>query len=511
MPLSLLEITNASYRTTRSGDDLCSHLMTRLGWKVRYLPARLAIARSLSLPSVPVTTPLEEDQPGGNTIRGQQLFGDGVDPGVWMALIVEHANETDLTKKQFQSLVAAHWHRGAQLLEKDWEQADGDLGIFVTRLAEYANFTGPGVGAGHQGRDGFGTHGLDMAIELAVGEVGLDVQSGESVKFPLNAAGGSPHIAIMGGAGSGKTRTGVHMLKELRAYGPVPLLAFDFKGDLADSLGDVYDAGILQPPRVAVPLDVLDVGGSDETALREAAGRIRESISRVKGSRIGGVQSDALREAILTVLRRGARGEPADLGAVAKSLEDEYSQRQRKPDELTAALHELTQFDLFRPDLSPGEFFQKSWIIKLPQDGTAELRRLIINLTLDALDRWLNAQEDSPMVDGRRSVRHVTLLDEAHVILATKLPALGNLVRMSRSKGGVFMLVSQSPDDFDSDDQGYLDNMGLTLGFSTQARPGPTRAIFGHGASLVDLQVGHALCRIRTEGRSRRVIAWSPG
>jgi hypothetical protein len=44
------------------------------------------------------------------------------------------------------------------------------------------------------------------------------------------------------------------------------------------------------------------------------------------------------------------------------------------------------------------------------------------------------------------------MIDEAHQILETKLPALGNLVRMSRSKGGVVMLVSQSPNDFSNED-----------------------------------------------------------
>ena len=96
------------------------------------------------------------------------------------------------------------------------------------------------------------------------------------------------------------------------------------------------------------------------------------------------------------------------------------------------------------------------------------------------------------------------------MILSSKRPALGSLVRMSRSKGGVVMLVSQSPDDFAGDQDGYLDNMGLTAAFSTQAKPGPTRAIFGTGVSLVDLPVGQAVARIRTDARVRRIQAWLP-
>lgn len=172
---------------------------------------------------------------------------------------------------------------------------------------------------------------------------------------------------------------------------------------------------------------------------------------------------------------------------------------------MTATLNELTQFDLFMPDGSPGDFFSRSWVIRLPQDSSEEMRRLIINLTLNALDGWLNAQPDAPTDDqGIRALRHVTLLDEAHVILRTRLPALANLVRMSRSKGGVVMLVSQSPDDFEAADDGYLDNMGLTLAFNTHARAGPTRRIFGDGHALTGLNVGEALCRIRSEAKTRR-------
>jgi hypothetical protein len=512
MALTLLEVTNASYKTTRVADQQCTELLGRLGFKVRYLPARLAIARSLALPSSPPSLSEDDEEETAASIRGQQLFGDGSDPATWLALITQRSGETDLSRKQFQSLVAAHWKRGAELLTRDWEEAGGEFASFIAGLAERASLGG-NEGSGDLGRFPTGTFAAD-AITLPIGEVALDVQSQERVFFPLNAAGGSPHMAIMGGAGSGKTRTAVFMLKKLREQADVPILAFDFKGDLADNLSASIGAEVLHPPRIPIPLNVLHTQQTDETSLREAAGRIRESIARVKTTKLGGIQSEALREAVLSVLRMASRGKAMGMGSVvgigdvADALEAEYQQRQRKPDELTATLNELTQFQLFEPTMSPSEFFGRSWIIRLPQDGTAETKRLVINLTLDALDRWLNAQPDAPMVEGRRALRHICMLDEAHVILSTRLPALASLARMSRSKGGVLMLVSQSPDDFEGDDEGYLDNMGLTLGFNTQAKPGATRAIFGQGASLVDLPVGQALSRVRVDAKTRRIIAW---
>ena len=376
---------------------------------------------------------------------------------------------------------------------------------FVARLAELANLS-------EDASEGEPGPAPVMAGEmhLPVGEIGTDAKTGEEVSFALNGAGGSPHMAIMGGVGSGKTRTAVHMLKELRQFGETPLIAFDFKGDLADSLAVPFSAGVLRPPEGPVPLDVLHVASNSDNAIKQAASRIRDSFVSVKTGRVGGVQSEALWEAIERTLRMRFGGRPAALADVAQALGDVYDERDRNPDELTALLNELTRFELFAPTEAPADFFSRSWIIQLPQDGSMEMRRLIVNLTLDALDRWLNAQPDAPTdADGRRAVRHVTLLDEAHVILRTRLRALGNLVRMSRSKGGVMLLASQSPDDFEGAEDGYLDNMGLTLAFNTQARPGPTKRIFGDGPSLTSLGVGEALCRIRAEAKTRRVMAWT--
>lgn len=509
MSLGVMEVINAQYRTTRVADDQCAELLRRLGYKVRYLAARLAIARSLSSQDSPELLADDDEEEAAVSIRGQQLFGDGSDPVAWMALITQRSGNENLTRKDFQALVAAHWRRGAGLLTNDWEAANGSLAAFVTRIADLANLV-TGDAASAQFGDSDLPAGISAAVVIPVGPMAEDAQTGEPVSFPINAPGGSPHIAIMGGTNSGKTYTALTMLKRLRGFGPIPMLAFDFKGDLSEKLAPEIGAAVVSPPRVPVPLNVLSVQMTDDTGLREAASRIRDSIGRVKSSKLSGVQSDALREAVYQTLRSRTIGAPAAIADISKALTIEYQRRSRKPDELTATLNELTQFTLFAPEMSPVEFFSKSWVIRLPQDGTVEVRRLVINLTLDALDRWLNSQQDSAVVEGRRAIRHVCMLDEAHVILTTRLPALSNLIRMSRSKGGVIMLVSQSPDDFEGVEDGFLDNMGLTLAFNTQAKAGPTRTIFGPGSSLVDLSVGEALCRIRTEIKTRRIFAWRP-
>ena len=508
MVVGIPDLATSTFRTTRTADDICADLTTKLGWKHRYVAARLSVGRSLSLPEQPLELTDEDSDDMAIPLRGMQLFGEDAQAAAWLALITQHSDQTEMTKRALQGLVTRHWLRGAYLLRQDWDDGGQQMEGFVARLAELANFAGDGDRLDE-------TLPFTSAptyageVRLPVGEVARDLKSHEYVTFSLNGAGGSPHMAIMGGVGSGKTRTAVHMLRALRQHCEVPLLAFDFKGDLTDSFTEIFGATLLSPPEMAIPLDVLHISSRDDTSIKTAAARIRDSIAAVKARKPSGIQSEALREAVASVLRHDPTSRPVNLSNIASALESEYSDRGRKSDELTATLNELTQFALFGPEMSPAEFFSRSWIIQLPQDASAEMRRLIINLTLDALDRWINSQPDAPTdIKGARGLRHLTMLDEAHAILSTRLPALANLVRMSRSKGGSLMLISQSPDDFEGAEDSYLDNMGMTLAFNTQAKPGPTRRIFGNSGSLTGLQVGEALCRIRSEARTQKVLCW---
>jgi hypothetical protein len=507
---SLSELARVSFGTTREADQQCDRLKSALGYKVNYLVARLAIARSLAL-----TKPIQadtrdasdDDEDGGRTIRGQQLFGDGPDAAAWIALIVQRAGNGNLSRRDVQALVAAHWRRGARLLVDDWAEAGGDLSRFVERLAAAAGLpeTAPAGSRGGAAADDVTAH--SGVVEVPIGEVARDADSGEAVSFPLNAPGGSPHMALMGGAGSGKTRTAARILRAIRGAVPVPILAFDFKGDLASGYGldQVFGAQVIAPPRAAVPLDVLAVADRDDVTLKETSTRFRDSFARIKRSGLGGQQADLLREAALAVLRAK---QPATVADVREAVKREYDRLRRKPDEMLATLNELTSFTLFEPRIKPADFFAASWIISLPPATPEIVRRLVVNLTLDALDRWLNSLPEAPIVGGHRALRHLCMIDEAHQILETKLPALGNLVRMSRSKGGVVMLVSQSPNDFSGEDDDFLDNVGLTVAFNTQAQPGPTRRIFDQAQSLSSLVPGEALSRVRLEAKTRRVHAW---
>jgi DNA sulfur modification protein DndE len=137
MSATLLDLSRGDFRTTRAADELNARFQVLLGLPHRYGPARLALGRSLGLLSQPT---MELNSLGfGRPIKGEQLFGQGVELSSWLTLIVEHVEGAELPRRDFQALVAAHWHRGIYLLWEDWKASAGDFDGFIARLVRHAN------------------------------------------------------------------------------------------------------------------------------------------------------------------------------------------------------------------------------------------------------------------------------------------------------------------------------------------------------------------------------------
>lgn len=501
---SLDEIATAGFRATTETDEIARRIKDAIGAGANYVPARLAIGRSLALPDRPAPAKGEP----GRTIKGENLFGTGADLATWVSLIIEHAGEAPPDLRAFQALVSAHWVRGMRLLAELYDASNGDAFEFKRSLAEAALPEGPA-----KPMDGASpapaAEGAPVALVIPVGEVAQDAATGEPVAWALNAPGGSPHAAFMGAVGSGKTRTAAAMLRAIRARVPVPILAFDFKGDMSDAnnrLDQAFAATVIEPPRTPVPLDVLALSDRSRTGIALAAQRLRDSLATLRGSAFGPVQKGLLGDAAERAL--GAHA-PCRLGDVLAALRAIYADQGRKEDGATASLADLCRFALFDPQLRPEAFFARSWIIRLTSDLPDLVKVSIVTLMTDALDRHLNSLADAATdADGNRALRVLCVIDEAHRILGVKLPGLSGLIRLSRSKGGAVMLISQGPDDFDGVEDDFLNEMGLVVAFRTNADPKAVRRILGPGANLALLERGEAWVKLAGEPAARKVLAW---
>lgn len=517
MGFTLLEISAARYNTSKTADEINSRLMRALGLKQRYAPARLAIARSLSLPDLPSIESVNDDELG-KSIEGHTLFGDGADLSAWAVLLVEAAGGMDMSRRDFQQQVAAHWHRGASILWKEWEESQDDhdpFGNFVRKICDNAclrTAAGGGETSAHQAEGDEGetlTELRPVPVILRLGDPGTDITTKQPVTWTLNAPGVSPHIAAMGTLGTGKTRTAMYLLRQIKSQSGCNALVFDFKGDLAEdkSLSEALSATVISCPAEPIPLDVLRPAGKDDRALNEAALRFRDSFDRVARSRLGGIQLDALRDAVVLALRTNQRARIIDIGTALSII---YEQRERKADAVTATFNDLGAFQLFEPKLSPNAFFQRTWIIDL-HSAPETVQRLLAFLMFDALSAWFMQLKDAPLdSSGHRALRSVLAVDEARQVLGYGHPSLINIVRMSRSKGGAVMLISQSPDDFAQEEEDFLENIGLTFSFRTNAAPGSLKRVFGETVDLAALANGVCVTRLPdpTKRRPVRVQAW---
>jgi DNA sulfur modification protein DndE len=134
MSATMAEYTRGYFRTSRYADELNGRFQAFLGLPHRYGPARLALGRSLRIPEIPM---LELGSMGfGKPIKGEQLFGQGIELATWITLLSEHDTRSgvEMTPKRMQSLVASHWQRGMAMLWEDWRASAGDFDAFVSRL-----------------------------------------------------------------------------------------------------------------------------------------------------------------------------------------------------------------------------------------------------------------------------------------------------------------------------------------------------------------------------------------
>jgi hypothetical protein len=513
---TLRGLDNANFRTSRRADTANEFLRTRLGLHHRYEPARLAIGRSLAIaaPIEPISDEFADED--GKSILGKTLFGDE-DLAIWASLIAEYSNLSAPTVETLQEHVRRHWHRGALLLEAEWKSHEERFGEdevyerFIVFLAERAGIPSYGSGEDQAIKPGREETRFRGAIELRLGEPGTDVNTGEVVYWTLNGKG-SPHVAIMGGTGSGKTRLATSMLRQVQQNNEVPCIVFDFKGDLCTNqeLVQVLNATVVSSPATPIPLDVLHVSIHSDHELTNAAVRFRDSFSLIPGrGGVGAVQGGAIRDAAKAALVKSTAERPADLYKIRDELNDHYTAAGKKPDTLSETLQELTQWKLFEPRLIPKDFFSRSWIIDV-HNATETAQRLVVFLILDAMYSHFRTLTDSAIdSQGNRSLRCILVVDEARRVLGYGQRSLVGMVRESRSKGLSVFLISQSPDDYDTPDEDFLEQIGLTVSFKSNGQSARVlRSCFGQTIDLAALGEGIGITRLPGQSKLTRVRAW---
>ncbi len=478
---------------------------TEMGGQKRYEPIRLMLGRSLMERESP--KPLADGQRNAKrTIRGRDLFGNDID--LWISLFLMEGSFGEKVRiENFRRAVEAHWARGSELLADEFEKAEGDVVKLAQSLANrlpedgLAAATGAGIVAGGD---------VPGAVRLRIGPVSRKHPGGQPVDFVLNGAG-SPHLVLMGKTGTGKTRLGVDLIKQILRAARLPFIYIDPKPDFAkgcqydNAFADVATAKTLKVGNEPIPLDFLPKADSGDIALQAACMRLRDSLCRPASA-----AKPIQRERLLSCVEEVARA--AKERSLARIAEAYDAAMEQESDIISSVLHELTRFRPFEPSLPPEEFFSQSWVLSLSPAIPQSYQNLIMELLLDAEAAYWKSRQDAPLQEGHRELRHLLVIDEANRVIKNRSESLVEMITQTRQRGCVLMLLSQNPGDFASGNYEYITQIGAVISFAcNQSEKGltPLKGIFGRKLmpkefSDSKLSPGLAFCKL--PGRDPEVI-----
>lgn len=493
MPFDMNELFTAHFSISTDAAETARKLKRDLGFESNYEVARLALGLSMGQDRYPV----KQGSGSAGTIRGNILFGKDDYP-LWIGLLLANylhyhpEEENNISLSMLQSAVRAHWDNGVRIMADLWEQCDEDENKFWDKLIRsHADL--PDVVLHEEKVFGSSFSSSPAgAVRLVLGHVlRKNGETGDEFVHEVNGKGYAPHIAIMGQAGSGKTRVMTHILRQMKKQAQCPVILVDLgKGDLGrnDALIQSLGATVLSVPEQPIPLDMFHVADMSDTNLTTAAmENFRDAFAQVAG-KLGPKQSDNIAEALLPLFRTQQR---ITFQKIKETVDTFYADNGLSKDSVVSTVNSLTLRELFRPELSPDEFFRKSWVITFANART-EVKTFAVCLLLSALDFYLKRQPEAALdADGYRSLHLVLAIDEARELLGMNHVGLANNIRLHRSKGLSVILVSQSPDDYDGKKDDYLENIGLPLCLKTNAAsPRSLKNMFKGDVNFASLQPG---------------------
>ena len=496
MPLDMNELFTAHFSISIDAADTARKLKRALGFESNYEVARLAIGLSLGQEKYPI----KQGTGSAGAIRGNILFGKDDYP-LWIGLLLTNylqyhpEEEKEISLSILQSAVRAHWDNGIRIMSDLWKQCKEDENIFWEKLLRSHADLPDVVQHDESSAGGAASSSFPSAagaIRLVLGRVlRKNSEAGEEFFHDVNGAGYAPHIAIMGQAGSGKTPVMTHILQQMKKQAKCPVILVDLgKGDLGrnKTLIQSLGAAVLSVPEKPIPLDIFHVADIADSNLTTAAmENFRDAFRQVAG-KLGPKQSDNIAEALLPLFRTQQH---ITFQKIKETVDAFYADNGLSKDSVVSTINSLTLRELYRPELSPDEFFRKNWVITFANART-EAKTFAVCLLLSALDFYLKRQPEAPLdADGYRSLRLVLAIDEARELLDMNHVGLANNIRLHRSKGLSVILVSQSPDDYDGKKDDYLENIGLPLCLKTNAAsPRSLKNMFKGNVNFASLQPG---------------------
>src|SRR5690606_20241381 len=342
-----------------------------------------------------------------------------------------------------KSIIKNHIDNGAKILWELFEANGQDVSRWYTTLLENIEL---------KGNIDKLTKDLDIFI-------GRNILSNDPLIMELNNTQkhANSHLAIMGKPGVGKTQFLLKILADLRVQSnyQTNFIFFDYKGDVVDNesftnITRSRSYRLLQNNE-SLPINPFVLPAYDEQSIQVSAREKAESFASIN-SKFGVVQKGALTEAIMAAYaKRASSKDPyPDFQDILELATMAYEEEGKRDDSLIEVLRDLANFNLFWShghSVKPiDKLSNRSMIIDV--HAMPVLKELVGYLVIERLYKEMTNLPDSPIKDGRRTLRTILVIDEAHNYLGQKNIFLQRIIREGRSKGIVVFFASQSPKDY---------------------------------------------------------------
>jgi DNA sulfur modification protein DndE len=426
--------------TSRQADEFINGL--RMESKLdKAVIARIACV--LSIVEDGANVPLSSNF-GGNEMRRHSFFGDN--EILLKALLSLTYKRQDFEDDEYfsnKSIIKSHIDNGAKILWELFEFNGQDISRWYNALVEKIEL---------RGAKDILTKDLDIFI-------GRNILSNEPFIMELNNTQkhANSHLAIMGKPGVGKTQFLLKILADIRVQSSYQtnFIFFDYKGDVIsnESFIDITRSRtyrLLQNNEM-LPINPFVLSTYDNQSILLSAREKAESFASIN-SKFGVIQKGALTEAIVAAyVKRASSKEPyPDFQDVLEIATISYDDEGKRDDSLIEVLRDLANFKLFWShglNVKPiDKLFNRTMIIDV--HSMPVLKELVAYLVIERLYKEMTILPDSPIKDGRRTIRTVLVIDEAHNYLSQKNIFLQKIIREGRSKGIVVFFASQSPNDY---------------------------------------------------------------
>ena len=426
--------------TSQQADDVLSALRVETKLE-KFILARMAFALSLATEGAAVARSSEFT---GAEMKRPTFIG--TDELFIRSLLVKTYQKPEIAEDEFysnRSLIKDHIDSGCVRLQKMFDECGHDASKLMVRLVETVEF---------QGRREVRGKGLDIFI-------GRKILNKESVVIEFNNSvrHANSHLAIMGKPGVGKTQFLLKILTDIRIQSgnQTNFILFDYKGDVVNNekfveLTKAQTFSLLNGIQ-SLPINPFVLPAYDDTTITVSAREKAESFASIS-SKLGVVQKGALSEAIRAAYAKRA-GSPKpypDFQDVFDIVQADYADDGKNDDSLVEVLRDLATFNLFWKHGSERDPLERlsnrTMVIDLHKMPV--LKELVAYLVIERLYKEMAALPDSPVENGRRTIRCVLVIDEAHNYLPQKNIFLQRIIREGRSKGIVVFFASQSPNDY---------------------------------------------------------------